>query len=60
MARSIWSGSLAFGLVNIPVEVHTAVRDHRPRVRMLHARDRSPISFERVCRKEGEPVRRRL
>lgn len=56
MARAIWTGSLAFGLVNIPVDVHTAVREERPRFRMLHAKDRSPISFERVCRKEGEPV----
>ena len=47
---------MSFGLVNIPVEVHTAVRDSRPRFRMLHAKDRSPISFERVCQKEGETV----
>jgi DNA end-binding protein Ku len=56
MARAIWKGALSFGLVNIPVEVHTAVRDNRPRFRMLHAKDKSPISFERVCQKEGEPV----
>jgi DNA end-binding protein Ku len=56
MARALWTGALSFGLVNIPVEVHTAVRESRPRFRMLHAKDRSPISFERVCQKEGEPV----
>jgi DNA end-binding protein Ku len=56
MARAIWTGSLSFGLVNIPIEVHTAVRDHRPRFRMLHAKDRSPINFERVCQKEGKTV----
>jgi DNA end-binding protein Ku len=56
MARAIWSGSLSFGLVNIPVEVHTAVREHRPRFRMLHAKDRSPINFERVCQKDGRAV----
>jgi DNA end-binding protein Ku len=56
MARAIWKGALSFGLVNIPVEVHTAVRDNRPRFRMLHAKDKSPISFERVCQKDGEPV----
>jgi DNA end-binding protein Ku len=56
MARAIWSGSLSFGLVNIPIEVHTAVRDHRPHFRMLHAKDRSPINFERVCQKEGKTV----
>jgi DNA end-binding protein Ku len=56
VASAIWKGALSFGLVNIPVEVHTAVRDNRPRFRMLHAKDKSPISFERVCQKEGEPV----
>jgi DNA end-binding protein Ku len=56
MARAIWSGSLSFGLVNIPVEIHTAVRDHRPRFRMLHGKDRSPINFERVCQKERKTV----
>jgi DNA end-binding protein Ku len=56
MARAIWTGALSFGLVNIPVEVHTAVRDSRPRFRLLHAKDRSPINFERVCQKEGHAV----
>jgi DNA end-binding protein Ku len=56
MARAIWTGSVSFGLVNIPVELHIAVRDHRPRFRMLHAADRSPVNFERVCAKEGRPV----
>jgi DNA end-binding protein Ku len=56
MARAIWKGSLAFGLVNIPIELHTAVRNHRPRFRLLHAEDRSPVKFERVCVREGEPV----
>jgi DNA end-binding protein Ku len=56
MARALWKGSLAFGLVNIPVELHTAVRDHRPRFRMLHAKDKSPIQFTRVCAREGKPV----
>jgi DNA end-binding protein Ku len=56
MARAIWKGALSFGLVNIPVEVHTAVRDNRPRFRMLHDKDKSPISYERVCQKEEKPV----
>ena len=56
MARAIWSGSLSFGLVNIPVEVHTAVREQRPHFRMLHAKDLSPINFERVCQKDGKKV----
>jgi DNA end-binding protein Ku len=56
MARALWKGSIAFGLVNIPVELHTAVRDSRPRFRMLHAEDKSPVKFERVCAREGKPV----
>jgi DNA end-binding protein Ku len=56
MARPIWKGSIAFGLVNIPVELHPGVRDSRPRFRMLHAEDKSPIKFERVCAREGKPV----
>ena len=56
MPRSIWKGSISFGLVNIPIELHTAVRNHRPRFRMLHAKDKSPVRFERVCIRDGHPV----
>lgn len=56
MPRAIWKGSLAFGLVNVPIELHTAVRDSRPRFRMLHRQDESPIEYQRVCRKDGKPV----
>lgn len=56
MARALWNGSISFGLVNIPIELHTAVRNHRPKFRMLHAKDKSPVKFERVCVKDGQPV----
>jgi DNA end-binding protein Ku len=56
MPRAIWKGSISFGLVTIPVELHTAVHDHRPKFRMLHARDKSPVRYERVCQREGKPV----
>ena len=56
MARSIWKGSIAFGLVNIPVELFSATRDHRPKFRLLHAKDEEPVRYERVCQKEGKPV----
>jgi len=56
MARSMWKGSLAFGLVNIPVELYSATRDHRPKFRLLHAKDEEPVRYERVCQKEGKPV----
>ncbi|MGH9145169.1 MAG: Ku protein [Vicinamibacterales bacterium] len=56
MPPTIWKASQSFGLVTIPVEVHTGVRDHRPRFRLLHADDRSPLKFERVCQREGRAV----
>jgi DNA end-binding protein Ku len=56
MPRAMWKGSMAFGLVNIPVELYSAVRDHRPKFRLLHAKDESPVHYERVCQSEGKPV----
>jgi len=56
MPRALWKGSISFGLVNIPIELHTAVRNHRPKFRMLHAKDKSPVKFERVCIRDGHPV----
>jgi len=56
MARALWKGSISFGLVNIPIELYTAVRNHRPKFRMLHAKDKSPVRFERVCIRDGHAV----
>jgi DNA end-binding protein Ku len=56
MARALWSGLVNFGLVNIPVQLHTAVRDHMPRFRLLHRTDLSPIREQRVCQRDGHPV----
>jgi DNA end-binding protein Ku len=56
MARPLWKGSISFGLVNIPVELHVGARDHTPHFRMLHRTDLSPISMERVCQADGKTV----
>lgn len=42
--------------MNVPIELHTAVRDARPRFRMLHAKDEAPVKFQRVCQRDGKPV----
>jgi len=52
----MWKGAIAFGLVNIPVELYSAVRDHRPKFRLLHSKDEAPVKYERVCQSEGKPV----
>jgi DNA end-binding protein Ku len=55
--RSVWSGSLAFGLVNIPVRLNSAIRGReRVKFRLLHKKDLSPIRYERVCEREDEAV----
>jgi DNA end-binding protein Ku len=56
MARALWSGAITFGLVSIPVEVHTAVRDKQLRFHMLTAKDKSRVKFQRVSEKTGRPV----
>jgi DNA end-binding protein Ku len=53
---AIWKGSLTFGLVNIPVELKTAVRADHISFRLLHEQDLSPVKYERICQAEGEPV----
>lgn len=53
---AIWKGSLTFGLVNIPVELKTAVRADHISFRLLHQEDLSPVKYERICQAEGEPV----
>jgi DNA end-binding protein Ku len=53
---AIWKGSIAFGLVNVPVELRRAVNDHRLSFRMLHEKGHSPIRFKRVREDTGEEV----
>jgi DNA end-binding protein Ku len=56
MARASWKGTVSIGLVTIPVELHAAVREHRPKFRLLCPKDRSRVRFERVCESTGKPV----
>jgi DNA end-binding protein Ku len=56
MARALWKGTISFGLVTIPVELHSAVRAARPKFRLLHAKDQSPIEYRKVCSRDGKPV----
>ncbi len=56
LARALWTGSLSFGLVTIPVEIHTAVKETGPRFRMLRKKDKPPVQFQRVAERDGEVV----
>jgi DNA end-binding protein Ku len=56
MARALWSGSLSFGLVNVPVQLVSAARDLDYHFQQLHEKDKVPIEQRRVCSKENEEV----
>jgi len=56
-ARAIWSGSISFGLVNIPVKMHTAVREDRISFHMLHDQDKVRLQRKMVCPEDGKEVR---
>lgn len=54
--RSIWKGSIAFGLVNVPVKVYSAQQDHDVKFHQVHAKDNGRIRYKRVCEIDGEEV----
>ena len=56
MARPVWNGVVSFGLLNVPVQLYTATRDVDLHFRMLDARNRKPIRYERVNADTGEEV----
>jgi len=54
--RSMWNGTISFGLVNIPVGLYPATADDRVHFNMLHKEDGGRIKNQRVCAKCGDPV----
>ena len=56
MARSIWKGSISFGLVNIPIALYPATRREELKFRLLRKTDLSPVNYKRVAEKDGREV----
>src|SRR5918999_5048988 len=56
MARAIWSGSISFGLLNVPVKLYSAVSKQTVRFRELREDDGSRIRHKRVAEDDGEEV----
>lgn len=54
--RPLWTGSLSFGLINIPVTMYSASKERSLDFAMLRKGDLCPISFKRVCKTSGEEV----
>jgi DNA end-binding protein Ku len=56
MPRPVWTGTLSFGLLNIPVSLMSGEKRTDLHFRMLDARDKAPIRYERVNAETGEEV----
>jgi DNA end-binding protein Ku len=54
--RAIWKGSISFGLVNIPVGLHTATHVEELKFRLLRQSDLSPVNYKRVAQSDGKEV----
>lgn len=54
--RAIWSGSLSFGLINLPVRLYNASDDQPLTFNLLHKKDLSPIHYVRICQADGREV----
>jgi DNA end-binding protein Ku len=56
MPRSLWTGSISFGLVSVPVRIYSAIEEHTLHFNFVHAPDGSRIGYEKVCKAEDKPV----
>ena len=55
-SRPIWTGTITFGLVNIPVKLHTAVREQRIAFHMLHDQDNVRLRRKMICPKDNKEI----
>lgn len=54
--RSIWSGRISIGLVNVPVKLYTMIKDHSPSFNYVRKGDACPLKYQRVCKYNNEIV----
>ena len=56
MARSIWNGTITFGLIAVPIKVNSATEDKSVHFHQVHAADGARIKQKRICSKENKEV----
>src|SRR5690349_14079421 len=56
MPRSIWNGTITFGLIAVPIKVYSATESHTIHFHQVHEKDGARIKQKRVCSKEGKEV----
>ncbi|MEJ7932229.1 Ku protein [Ramlibacter sp. AN1015] len=55
-ARTLWKGAISFGLVHIPVSLHAATQDLRPKMRMLEAGSGAQVGYQKIDKRTGEAI----
>jgi Ku protein len=56
MPRAIWTGTISFGLVNVPVRLYSAIDEQDLRFHLVHEPDGGRIGYQKICKAEDEPV----
>jgi DNA end-binding protein Ku len=56
MPRAIWSGTISFGLVNVPVRMYSAIDETDLRFHLVHEKDGGRIGYQKICKAEDKPV----
>jgi DNA end-binding protein Ku len=56
MPKSIWNGTISFGLAHVPIKLYSATESKTVSFREVHLSDGAPIEHRRICSKEGEEV----
>jgi DNA end-binding protein Ku len=56
MPRAIWTGTISFGLVNVPVRMYSAIDESDLHFHLVHEPDGGRIGYQKVCKAEDEPV----
>jgi DNA end-binding protein Ku len=56
MPRSIWNGTITFGMVNVPIKLYSATESKSIQFHEVHAKDAAPIEHRRICPKEEREV----
>jgi len=54
--RSIWTGTISFGLVNVPVRMYSAISESDLRFHLIHEPDGGRVGYQKICKAEGEPI----
>jgi DNA end-binding protein Ku len=56
MPRAIWSGTISFGLVSVPVRMFSAIDETDLHFHLIHEPDGGRIGYQKICKKNGKPV----